>query len=96
MNIVNATVRTRKIQISAPTELPDGPAVSVLVADLPKNTDSMASREIACTVHAMDLFAETLQSLLDGEDLSAATRTAGVLEKNAFFEQADRLAGMVD
>ena len=96
MNMINAIVNNRKIEIEAPSELPDGSPVSVLVVGLPTNSDLMSAEEIASTVHAMDLFAAAFPSQLDGEDLSAAARVAGELEKKAFFENADKLARMFD
>ena len=56
----------------------------------------MSAEEIASTVHAMDLFTAKFPSQVDGEDLSAAARIAGELEKKAFFENADKLARMFD
>lgn len=60
------------------------------------NSGLMSDEEIASTSHAMDLFEATFPSQEDGEDLSAAARIAGELEKKAFFEQADKLASMFD
>lgn len=96
MNMINAIVSNGKIEIQAPSELPDGSSVSVLVVGLPMNSDLMSADEIANSLHAMDLFAATFPSQVDGEDLSAAARTTGELEKKAFFEQADKLARMFD
>ena len=96
MNMIHAIVNNGKIEIQAPSELPDGSPVSVLVVGLPMNSELMSADEIASTVQAMDLFAATFPFLEDGEDLSAASRTTGELEKKAFFEQADKLARMFD
>ena len=68
-----------KIEIQAPAELPDGSPVSVLVVGMPMNSDLMNADEIARTLHAMDLFAATFPSQVDGEDFSAAGRIAGEL-----------------
>lgn len=96
MNIINAIVSNGKIEIQAPSELPDGSPVSVLVVGLPMNSELMSADETASTVQAMDLFAATFPSQEDGEDLSAAARTTGEQEKKAFFEQADKFARMFD
>lgn len=96
METINAIVSNGKIEIPAPPELPDGSPVSVLVFGLPTNTELMSTDEIASTLHAMDLFAATFPSQVGGEDLSAAARAAGEVEKQAFFENADKLARMFD
>ena len=82
--------------IQAPSELPDGSPVSVLVVGLPMDSDLMSAEEIASTVHAMDLFAATFPSQEDGEDFSETSRLAGEIEKKAFFDQADKLARLFD
>lgn len=96
MNMINAIVHNRKIEIEAPSELPDGSRVSVLVVGLPTNSDLMSAKEIARTVHAMDLFAAAFPSQEDGEDLSAAAKVAGEIGRKAFFENADKIARMFD
>ena len=96
MNMINAIVSDRKIIIPAPSELPDGSPVSVLVVGLPTNSDLMSAEEIASTVHAMDLFAATFPSQEEGEDFSEASRAAGEIEKKAFFDHADKLARLFD
>ena len=71
MNMINAVVSDRKIEIQAPNDLPDGSKVMVLVVSAPNNnSDAMSSEEIFQTLRAMDLFDATFRTNENGEDLS--------------------------
>ena len=93
MNMINAVVADRKIEIEAPSELPDGSQVTVLLVAKPTiSSDPMTRDEICRRLQAMDLFAATFQANENGEDLSQAARELGEQELTNFAENADRLA----
>ena len=93
MNMINAVVADRKIEIEAPSELPDGSQVTVLLVATPTiSSDPMTRDEIGRRLQAMDLFAASFQANEKGDDLSQAAREAGEQELINVSENADRLA----
>jgi len=93
MNLINAVVTDRKIEIEAPSELPDGSQVTVLLVAKPTiSSDPMTRDEIGRRLQAMDLFVASFQANENGEDLSQAAREVGEQELTNFAENTDRLA----
>jgi len=96
VNMIQAIVSNGKIQIQAPTELHDGETVSVIVLNHCVADAPLTSEEIVNSLRILDDFVTNFPVLENGEDLSAASRSAGEIEKQDFSTNAENLRRLFD